>query len=86
MDEGARLANEQMDRDRQLDRLGDIAKKLDRIIDLLDSHGLTLRAPDRDEQKCPLCFGDRWLLHNDGLMHPCPECNKTGISNRPSGR
>ena len=31
-------------------------------------------APDA----CPVCFGDKYLLHNDGLMHPCPACNGTG--------
>jgi hypothetical protein len=29
--------------------------------------------------KCPVCFGDQYLLHNDGLMHPCPACGGTGI-------
>jgi hypothetical protein len=30
---------------------------------------------------CPVCFGDQYMLYNDGLMHPCPSCKGTGKRN-----
>ena len=30
---------------------------------------------------CPVCFGDQYLVYNDGLMHPCPACKGTGKRN-----
>lgn len=41
------------------------------------SERLTQRAVD----VCPVCFGDKYLLHVDGLMHPCPACKGTGKRN-----
>ncbi len=51
----------------------------------LDSAAELLRAPAEPEQTCPVCFGDRERLNNDGLMHKCEFCDGTGKSNR-SGR
>jgi len=33
---------------------------------------------ERDAAQCPVCFGDKYSLFNDGLMHPCPACKGTG--------
>jgi len=51
----------------------------------LTSAAELLRAPAEPEQTCPVCFGDRERLNNDGLMHKCEFCDGTGKSNR-SGR
>ena len=50
----------------------------------LDRAAELQRAVDQHEQKCPLCFNG-WVIGGDGLMHECPNCNRTGISNRSVG-
>lgn len=36
------------------------------------------RPTPRALDACPVCFGDQYLIWNDGLLHPCPACNGTG--------
>ena len=55
----------------------------------LSSEGFNLSCPScnrerwysqtkRDPDDCPVCFGDKYLLWSDGLMHPCPSCKGAG--------
>ena len=41
-----------------------------------------LRQATSPHSTCTLCFGYKYLLYDDGLMHPCPACNGTGKSDR----
>jgi predicted RNA-binding Zn-ribbon protein involved in translation (DUF1610 family) len=71
---------------RRLIELTGTIERLSYAVEHLDTHGLTLRAPERNEQKCPSCGVD-CLPIADGLIHRCPSCGASlGISKRSSVR
>lgn len=76
LNEVARHTNELIRRAQEHEERIDFSKKLDRIIELLER--LVAVEQRLQSDVCPMCFGDKYSLHNDGLMHPCPACEGTG--------
>lgn len=51
---------------------------MDNFFNFLELPPVEVRPTQRSADDCPVCFGDKYVLHNDGLMHSCPACKGTG--------